>query len=289
MLVRSLLRKLESLRALDPVASKVSEAVTRVTGPTPAKNLLTGAWLGHPVHPLLTDLPIGAWTCATLLDLTGGRRTQPGADALVAFGIAAAVPTVFTGAADWADYDDDRVRRVGVVHALANTVALGCQVASLLARRRGRRSRAVALSCAGAGALAAGGYLGGHLAYGLASGVDRTTFADGPDDWVDVVDEAALVEGRLHAAKAGGVPLVLVRHGGAVRALAATCSHMGGPLAEGDLEDGCVRCPWHGSVFAVDDGSVVRGPATAPQPAFETRVEQGRVSVRAAHRPNARA
>ena len=286
-LLRKLLRKLEALGSLDPVAARVSKVVSAVTGATPVKNALMGTWLGHPLHPLLTDLPIGSWASAAVLDLAGGRRAQPGADALVAFGVAASVPTVAAGAADWNDYNDDRVRRVGLVHATLNSVALACHVASLLDRRKGKRARGRMWSYAGLGALAGGGYLGGHLAYRLASGVDRTTFDDGPHDWVEVGGEEALADGQPHATEAEGVPVVLVRREGAVRALAATCSHMGGPLAEGDLVGNCIRCPWHGSVFRLEDGSVVRGPACAPQPSFETRVDEGRVWVRAAHRPKA--
>lgn len=286
MLLRPLLRKLEAWAGADPLAGSVAKVVSAMTGPTPVKNALTGSWLGHPLHPLLTDLPIGAWTGAAVLDLTGGRRAGPSADALVAFGVAAAFPTALSGAADWADYNDDRVRRVGLVHAVANSLALGLHVASLVSRRRGHRARGRALSMAGMGAVAAGGYLGGHLAYGLASGVDRTAFDEGPYEWVEVVEEAALDDGRPHTVDAGGVPVVLVRGERVVHALAATCSHMGGPLGEGDVDGECITCPWHGSTFRLDDGSVTRGPATAPQPLFETRVSQGRVSVRAVHRPN---
>lgn len=287
MIFRPLLNRLEAWTALDRVTAPVSKAVLALTNPAPVKNLLTGTWLGHPLHPLLTDLPIGAWTGAALLDLTGGKGARRSADALVAFGIAAAIPTAASGAADWAGYNDDRVRRVGLVHALANSVSLSCHVASLVNRRRGRRGRGRALSLAGLGAMAAGGYLGGHLSYGLASGVDRTTFQDGPDLWVDVLEEATLKDGQPHTVDADGVPVVLVREGGVVYALAAMCSHMGGPLGDGDVEDGCIRCPWHASMFRLDDGSVVRGPAAAPQHQFETRVAAGRVSVRAAHRPTA--
>lgn len=287
MIFRPLLNKLEAWTALDVVTAPVSKAVLALTSPAPVKNLLTGTWLGHPLHPLLTDLPIGAWTGAALLDLTGGKGARRSADALVAFGIATAIPTAASGAADWADYNDDRVRRVGLVHALANSVSLSCQIASLVSRRRGHRGRGRALSLAGLGAMAAGGYLGGHLAYGLASGVDRTTFQNRPDLWVDVLDESTLQDGQPQTVDAGGVPVVLVRQGDVIQALAATCSHMGGPLGDGDVEDDCIRCPWHASMFRLDDGSVVRGPATAPQPPFETRVEAGRVSVRAGHRPTA--
>jgi len=287
MIVRRLLRQIESTHALDPVAEKLSGVVSALVHPTPLKNLLHGTWLGHPAHPLLTDLPIGAWTGAAVLDAFGGRRGAPGADALVGFGIAAAIPTVATGAADWADYNDDRVRRVGTVHAIANSVALMLYVASLVARRRGRRGRGVALSLAGLGAMATGGYLGGHLAYGLGANVDRTTYDEGPDDWQDAVALDSLADGRPRRADAGGVPVVLVAREGSVYALDARCSHMGGPLDEGEVDDGCIRCPWHGSTFRLSNGSVVRAPATAPQPRYETRVLDGRVQVRAAHRPTA--
>ncbi len=287
MMVHRLLRKLEATRVLDPVAEKLSGAISAAVRPTPLKNLLNGVWLGHPFHPLLTDLPIGAWTGAAVLDAVGGRRTAPGADALVGFGIAAALPTAVTGAADWADYNDQRVRRVGTVHAAANSVALGFYMASLMARRRGQRARGVALSFAGLAAMAAGGYLGGHLAYGLGTNVDRTALDEGPGDWLDLVARASLTEGEPHRADADGVPVVLVVRQGTIHALDARCSHMGGPLDEGEIDETCIRCPWHGSTFRLADGSVVRAPATAPQPLFETRIRDGRVEVRAAHRPTA--
>ncbi|MDP9070185.1 MAG: Rieske 2Fe-2S domain-containing protein [Actinomycetota bacterium] len=281
-MLRQLLQKIESTPALDAVGKKVSGAVSAVVSPTPLKNLLNGVWLGHPAHPLLTDLPIGSWTSAAVLDVFGGRRASPGADALIGFGVAAALPTVATGAADWVDYNEERVRRVGIVHATANSVALAFYTASLVARRRGRRATGVALSFVGLGAVAAGGYLGGHLAYRLASGVDRTTFDDGPHDWQDVLASASLVEGQPRRVDAAGVPVVLVAQQGGIRALHARCSHMGGPLDQGEVDDGCIRCPWHASTFRLGDGSVARAPATAPQPVFETRVLDGRVQVRAA-------
>ena len=285
MILHSLLERIEAARGLDPVAGKLADAVGAAVGPTPVKNLLHGTWLGHPAHPLLTDLPIGAWAAAAVLDVVGGRRSRAGADTLVGFGVAAALPTVATGAADWSEYNDQRVRRVGTVHALANSVALSLYLASLAARRRGHRTKGVALSFLGLGALSVGGYLGGHLSYGLASGVDRTTFDQGPDDWQDVLAAASLEKGIPRRADAGGVPVVVVAGDDRIHALAARCSHMGGPLDQGEVDDGCIQCPWHGSVFRLDDGSVQRGPAAAPQPRFEARVVEGRVQVRAAHRP----
>lgn len=269
---------LEELEALDGVIAAVAGRVSGMLA-GPAKDALSGAWLGHPLHPLLTDVPIGAWASAVFLDLAGGRRARPAADALAAAGIAAALPTALSGLSDWSDLGR-REQRVGLVHAAANYVALGLWTASLAARRRGRRTRGVALGLLGAGALTVGGYLGGHLAYGRAAGVDRNALADLPEDWTPLADVAELPDGQPVLAHAGATPLLLVRRGETVHALADRCSHLGGPLHEGNLEGDTVTCPWHGSTFCLDDGRVVHGPASAPQPSLEVRTTGGKVEVR---------
>jgi uncharacterized membrane protein len=139
----------------------------------PVRDALRGRWLGHPFHPAATDVPIGMWLAATTLDLVGGERSRRGADALVALGIASAVPTAASGLSDWSEIERSAPRRVGVVHALANSTGLGLYGASLAARLRGDRSRGVLLALMGLGAVSAGGVLGGHLAYGEAVGVSR--------------------------------------------------------------------------------------------------------------------
>ncbi len=275
-----LARRIERWSALDRAADPLATAVARAARPGPVRDLLSGAVLGHPLHPLLTDVPIGAWTMAGLLDLVGGRAAAPAADVLVATGVAAAVPTAATGLHDWSD-TRGAPRRVGLVHAAANSAALGLYTASLLARLRGRRTAGKALGLAGLGALTAGGYLGGHLSYVEGVGVNRTAWRRGPARWTDVAAAGELPEGEPRRVVAGRVSLVLVREGERIHALDSVCSHMGGPLDEGEVAGGCVRCPWHGSVFRLADGSVVHGPATSPQPAYETRVEQDRVQVRA--------
>jgi uncharacterized membrane protein len=130
------------------------------------KDALQGKWLGHPLHPMLTDIPIGCFTSALVLDLFGGRRARPSADGLIALGIASAVPTAAAGLADWTDLGR-RGRRVGIVHAAANATGLVLYAWSLSARLRGHRIRGLMLGVAGASAMTAGGYLGGHLAFGL--------------------------------------------------------------------------------------------------------------------------
>ena len=195
----------------------------------------------------------------------------------MAIGLATAAPAVVTGLSDWLSTAGAE-RRVGLVHALVNDAAIGLQAASWLARRRGRRARGAALSIASLAALGVGGWLGGHLAYAMGVGVDTTAFQKLPTEWSDV-----MAEGELGAEPVGvevdGVPLVLFRAASGVAALADRCTHRGAPLHEGKIVDGCLQCPWHGSLFAAD-GSVELGPATRPQPALETRVVQGRLQVR---------
>ena len=269
------------VEGIDAVADPLARRVSGALGNGALKDLLSGVPLGHPLHPLMTDLPIGTWTSAMLLDLLGGRPARPAADRLVGLGLLAAAPTVAAGLSDWADTIGAE-RRIGVAHAAANVVALTLYGGSWVARRRGRRGLGVTLALAGGGAMAAGGHLGGHLSYARAVGVDQTALEGRPGSWTATVAEAELAEGVLAHASVAGTDVLLVRRAGRVLALSDTCSHRGGALHEGTLEDGCVVCPLHGSRFRLEDGSVERGPATYPQPRWETRVTAGRVEVRAA-------
>jgi nitrite reductase/ring-hydroxylating ferredoxin subunit len=228
---------------------------------------------------LLTDVPIGAWTSSLILDAVGGRQSRRAADRLIAVGILAALPTAATGIADWGD-TQAKERRVGMVHAVANTTALALFSGSLLARRRGRRARGIAFSLAGGGALGLGGYLGGHLTFALGLGVDRTAFESWPEEWTDATAEDNVLEGRLLRTTVNGVDAVLTRYQGEVVALADRCTHRGAPLHEGELCDGAIVCPWHQSVFRLADGTIKQGPATRPAPRFEARVRDGRVELR---------
>ncbi|MFI7482145.1 Rieske 2Fe-2S domain-containing protein [Kocuria sp. M1R5S2] len=275
-----LVRRAERWKALDRVARPLADGVGRAVRPTVVRNVLSGAVIGHPLHPLLTDVTIGAWTMAGVLDLVGGRPAAPAADLLVRTGIAAAVPTAVTGWHDWSG-TQGADRRLGLVHAAANSTALVLYTASLAARAGGHRDGGRILGLAGFGAVTAGGYLGGHLSYIRGVGVNRTAWRRGPSRWTDVLAETDLPDGGHRTVAAGKVTVLLVRQGRRVDALDSVCSHMGGPLDQGTIADGCVTCPWHGSTFRLADGSVVRGPATARQPAYETRVQDGRIEIRA--------
>ena len=268
------------LKALDAPAKRVAKIVRSILPGGPVKDALSGTFLGHPVHPLLTDVPIGTWTSAVMLDWIGGSESRTAARRLVAAGILAAAPTAAAGYSDWADSEmsSDSVRRTGLVHAAANITALGLFTASYLARRRGGGGRALALT--GAGALAAGGHLGGHLSFVEGVGVNQTAFETGPEEWTPTVTEAELSDGRPVCARAGDVDVLIVRDGHGIHALDNRCTHRGAPLHQGEVSDGCVICPWHGSRFRLADGSIERGPASSPQPLYETRVTGGRVEVR---------
>jgi nitrite reductase/ring-hydroxylating ferredoxin subunit/uncharacterized membrane protein len=250
-----------------------------------AKNALHGTWLGHPLHPALTDVPIGAWWLGFMLDLFGVRR---GADAAMTIGTLAAVPTALAGAADWSDTESD-ARRVGLVHAMLNSLGLGCFVASLVARRGESRGLGVALSALGLALASISAWLGGELVYRLGTGVSRTAWEPSVDDFLPLPAPSAdaLESGKPIAAEVTvegtKIPLVLVKQGRHIAALSGTCTHWGGPLAEGKLVDGdTIECPWHGSQFRLSDGSVCQGPATVEQPVFEARIRNGQVEVRRA-------
>ncbi len=171
---RALTERLEDTAAIDAVAGPVARTARRVLGGGAVKDALRGTWLGHALHPLLTDLVVGSFTSATILDLLGAD--DGAAQALIAVGIAAYPPTALTGVSDWSDAADADagIRRAGLVHAAVNAAALSFYTASLAARRRGDTGRGRLLGLAGASALGAGGYLGGHLAYVRGARVERS-------------------------------------------------------------------------------------------------------------------
>lgn len=281
MLLEKAMKRLEEAEALDQPAEAVVAVVGPATRPRLVKNALSGTWLGHRFHPLMVPLPIGFWSGALLFDLVATRRARWAADVLVGAGVAAAVPTAAAGLSDWADAEPEG-RRVGLVHAGCNTLALVCYSASLVARLLGRRKAGVGLGLAGATAISVGGYLGGHLSYVQGVGVEKRRIAGVPKTWTAVLDATDLEPGRPQVVRAGDTDVLLYREGDRLHAMWARCTHELGPLAEGEFADGCVRCPWHGSTFRLADGKVVRGPAAAAQPVYEARVTDGKVEVRAA-------
>jgi nitrite reductase/ring-hydroxylating ferredoxin subunit/uncharacterized membrane protein len=274
--------RLEKMDALDRVAAPLAAAAKKAIGPGRLKDLLSGVGLGHPLHPVLTDVPIGAFTAATLLDLTGRGAWEPAVETLLGTGLLAALPTAAAGLADWSDsYGGEQ--RVGVVHAAGNIAALALFGASLAARRSGATGLGRTLGLAGMGALAGSGYLGGYLTFVRGVGVNHAFYEAKPTEWTPVLQEKELPDGKPVRVEVGGAAILLFRAGERILAIGNRCSHAGGPLDEGEVDpDGlCVTCPWHGSVFRLQDGDVVHGPASVPQTAYDVRCESGNVEVRA--------
>jgi nitrite reductase/ring-hydroxylating ferredoxin subunit len=270
-----IISRLERWQHLDPFVS-AGQRVARGLPPGKVRDVLHGVWLGHPLHPMLVQAATGAWISAGILDATGVG--DPAAGLLVAGGLLAAVPAAAAGAADWSEQHEQQLR-VGVVHALANTVAVGCYSSSLLVR--GRRARRALRAC-GLAAAGAGGLLGGHLSFRLAGGANHAEAVPHliRPGWQYLMIAADLPEGKPVRQLLGEVPVVAVRADGLIHVLADRCSHLSGPLSDGELSQGCLTCPWHGSRFRLADGSVARGPATAPQPVFEVREAGGAIQVR---------
>lgn len=173
-----LTQQLEDDASLDPLADAIRPLAHGLVADPRRRDLLQGEWLGHALHPLMTDLPIGFWTSATVLDLVGGEVARPAARRLIGVGVACAVPTALTGLAEWAGLRSARDRRTASAHALGNAVALACYTASWRARRREHWRTGVVLGLAGASVASVSGYLGGHLSEARKVSSRNPVFAD---------------------------------------------------------------------------------------------------------------
>ncbi|HEX3825087.1 MAG TPA: Rieske (2Fe-2S) protein [Mycobacteriales bacterium] len=274
--------RLENAGQLDPVVNAVRNLVRAALGSQRVRDTLHGVWLGHPLHPPLTDVPIGTWSAAAILDALPG--TGAASATLITAGCVGYVPTILAGWADWAELHPQQ-QRVGLVHAAAGAAAFSCYVGSLAARAKGSSLRGKVWAYAGFALMSATGYLGGHLAFRQAAGVNHVESVPHlfPEGWQEIGRLDDLPDGELIERAVDGVGLLVVRRGQHVDVLANMCSHLAAPLSEGSFMaengQGCVVCPWHGSAFRLSDGAVVHGPATAPMPRFETRIVDGALEV----------
>jgi nitrite reductase/ring-hydroxylating ferredoxin subunit len=273
--------------ALDAIAEPLSQAVHDAYASAGeagrrAKNAVHGVWLGHPLHPALIDVPLGAWTTALALDVaaavTGDRRLARGADFAVGFGVVGAVGAAITGLTDWSE-TSGQSRRTGLVHGVMNLAATGLFAASYLLRKNGSRSVGQVCSAAGYAVATSAAYLGGSLVYDRRIGVNHAD-VDAPEEFTKVADVDSVAEGTMARGKAADLDVLIVRQHGRVCALAHTCTHLGGPLSEGTLKDGSVVCPWHASEFGLADGHVINGPATQPEPVLAVRERNGAIEVK---------
>lgn len=274
---------------LDGVATPLQEAIRKLfesagRGGKAAKDFLHGSALGHPLHPALIELPVGAWTLAAIFDaieLAGGHARGNIADQAIRAGLVGAIGAAVAGLTDWSE-TDGRAKRIGITHGVMNVTATGLYVASLLLRKQSR-TKGISLGMLAFGVAMSAAFLGGHLTYGEQIGVDHTATADQdkPEKFVGVLDAGDLAENKPTRVTADGVAVLLVKQGEQIYALRETCTHLGGPLAEGKLEGDSIICPWHGSRFCLGDGRVLDGPAVFPERVFEVRVRAGRIEVRA--------
>jgi nitrite reductase/ring-hydroxylating ferredoxin subunit len=243
-------------------------------------DLLHGRIMGHALHPALSDLPIGLGAGAILLDLAG----EHDAAGIMGAGIVvSSVAAAATGVADWT-VSDGRDRRVGLMHGILQTVGLGMQVGSLALRWNGATLPAELLLIGGFGLAAGSAYLGGHLVLGRGVMVDHTAWTTGPRRWTRTLSLDDLADGDHKAVEVEGRRVLISRLDGSISAIENACTHAGGPLSMGKVENGIVHCPWHGSCFRLRDGAVIRGPAAHPQPMLEARVRGGHVEVRGRRR-----
>lgn len=275
------------LAPLDQVLGDGFASVIKAGGPVgqQLQNFLHGTWLGHPLHPVLTDLPLGAWTTALLLDgldrLNGDESYARGADAAITLGLAGAAGAALAGLADW-QATDDPARKVGLLHGLLNLAGTATFATSLVLRRREQRQAAQVLSLLGYLVVGYSSWLGGNLVYHERIGVDHATITEdaGPTTYTAALPVDQLQSGKLAKGDANGVAVLLAQQGDDIYALADACSHLGCSLADGELQGESVRCPCHGSRFALADGRVLDGPATMPQPVYDVRKRSGQIEVR---------
>lgn len=277
------LGRLENASALDPVIERVSTVVNAIFRPSGIRDLLHGVPLGHPLHPLMVQVPLGAWTSAAMLDLLPG--TGAASTLLVGVGVVTALPAAAAGEVDWTDLHEQH-KRVGLVHAAANVIGTSLYAASLVQRLRGRSGSGKMLSYLGLAVVSAGGFLGGHLSYRQAAGANHTEDVPHlfPAGWQVLGPVDSLAEGELTQVRVAGLDLLAVRRGSGVHVISNVCSHLSAPLSDGEIVtvkgEECVVCPWHGSKFSLKTGDVLSGPATAPAPRFDVRVTEGTVEVR---------
>jgi nitrite reductase/ring-hydroxylating ferredoxin subunit/uncharacterized membrane protein len=273
--------------AADPISKAIRDLFPGEAGRA-VKNALHGTWLGHPLHPVLTDIPVGAWTLAMVFDaldgLGGSKDLRAGADVAVGIGLLGALGSAITGATDWSE-TDGRARTIGLLHGLLNVGATALYATSFFMRKsRKQRSQGIAFSMLGYAIASASAYLGGHLVFGEQIGVDHTATPDAtqPEKFTAVIAEDKLAEDTPTRVEVKDTAIVLVKRANRIFALSATCPHLGGPLDEGKLVGDAIQCPWHASELALEDGHVVNGPATFPARCYEVRIRKGMVEVRSA-------
>jgi nitrite reductase/ring-hydroxylating ferredoxin subunit/uncharacterized membrane protein len=252
------------------------------------KSLLNGTWFGHPLHPVITDVPITAWLLTVIFDIiwlispAHNSWAALGAFVAVIVGLLGALGAIATGLTDWSDtYGAER--HVGFNHALFNAGATMLYLISFILRLIAGPRDGIAEAILGFVGLACviyAGYLGGEMVFTKGTGVNHTAWEAAGEDYEAVLPVESVEEHTLYRVTASGVPVVVLRQGKQFCAISATCPHAGGPLDEGTLTGDVVECPWHGSRFRLRDGRVLTGPATVNAPRYDVRIRNGQVEVK---------
>jgi nitrite reductase/ring-hydroxylating ferredoxin subunit/uncharacterized membrane protein len=281
-------RIVDALPFLDRISESVQPTVQEAVeaGGRPARNVLDGVWFEAPLHPALTDVPLGSWTATLVFDgldaATDSRVMKNAADASLAVGVVGALGAAVTGLSDWR-YLSGGSRRMGIAHGLLNTVGLVLSIASLVLRAAGSRNAGRVAFLAGYSMSGIAAHLGGELSYHYGLRVDRNAFQGmGPEEFVPALDEEELPQEGMRRVEVGGTAILLSRSSSDhICAISSVCGHFGGPLDEGDREGDTVVCPWHKSRFDLCSGEAIDGPAVFPQPRYEARVRDGKIEVKA--------
>lgn len=285
-------RMARPLRGLSNGIANVTRASFVALG-TPGRylqDLLNGVWLGHSLHAVLVDVVVGAATAALLLDLLrvvfGVRGLEDATTWILALVVLSAIGAIFSGLTDFKDTSIDTVTRdVTGVHGLTNIVGTVGLAYSIIARLNGDHAAGFWSLLIGYAIISVGAFIGGHVVFKYGFTVNTNAFSRGKraGEFSPVLPLAELPEATPTKASFGATAIVLVRRGDVVHALKNTCSHLGGPLSDGTLGDGTIQCPWHASVFRLQDGRVVHGPATSRQVSYRARINGDQVEIQGPH------
>jgi nitrite reductase/ring-hydroxylating ferredoxin subunit/uncharacterized membrane protein len=287
-IAQALIDAIDSAPLLEEAGETVGGAIVSVANISPltrsAADFLHGTWLGHPLHAVLTDLTVGAWTTSALLDIASlvidSEEVEQAADIVTGIGTVSAIGTAVTGLNDYSRIKSDAVKP-GMLHGLLNMAAFTSYIVSMAARKSGSRKVGLAASMTGLGIIMLAAWIGGDMVYRHKVGINHAVPPSKTlHSWTPVLADQDLAEKQARRVEIAGTPILLYRRWGIVLAMGAVCSHAGGPLEEGTFDGSCVECPWHASVFDMRDGSVVHGPATMQEPSFECRVNEGQIEVR---------
>ncbi len=248
------------------------------------QDLMNGSMLGHSLHGMLTDAVVGAVTALLVLDASAvlfGADVETAALIVLGFGALSAWGAALAGLTDHKDVDPGDARNVATLHGLINLTATLLYTVAFFVRLVGGVTPGRWLALVAFVLVATGSFIGGHLVYKFGLMVNHNAFgrARRAKEFTAVLPAGELPDGKPTKAMLGTTALVLVRRGDIVQALQETCSHGGGPLAEGTLSGDAIVCPWHASVFRLRDGAVRHGPATTRLTTYAARINEGQVEV----------